>query len=241
MVAWPNGCRVAVSLSFDDARPSQIEKGVPVLDAHGVRGTFYVSPHRLDAQLDAWRAAVATGHEIGNHTVTHPCSGNFRFGRRGLEDMTLAEMNAELLEANARIGAALGIAPSSFAYPCGQTFVGRGAQHASYVPLVAQHFLAGRGFREEHINDPDFCDLAKLAGTEGDGLSFDGYVAVLERAARRSGWVIFAMHEVGSHGAQTARSDALAALCAWCRDPANGVWIDTVSCIAAALRDTRGW
>ncbi|HXW78607.1 MAG TPA: hypothetical protein VEJ84_03865, partial [Acidimicrobiales bacterium] len=38
------GRRFAVSLSFDDARPSQLEVAVPILDRAGARATFYVLP-----------------------------------------------------------------------------------------------------------------------------------------------------------------------------------------------------
>ena len=46
----------------------------------------------------------------------------------------------------------------SFAYPCYQPFVGRGATRQSDVPVVLQHCVAGRG-RGEQSNDPRYCDL----------------------------------------------------------------------------------
>ena len=36
---WPDGARAAVSLTFDDARPSQVDVGLPVFDRHGVKVT----------------------------------------------------------------------------------------------------------------------------------------------------------------------------------------------------------
>ena len=41
---WPEGKKMALSLSFDDARFSQVDKGIPLLNSYGVTGTFYVSP-----------------------------------------------------------------------------------------------------------------------------------------------------------------------------------------------------
>ncbi|MGH9279687.1 MAG: polysaccharide deacetylase family protein, partial [Acidimicrobiales bacterium] len=67
-----------------------MEHAVPVLDAHGVRATFYVLPARVRRRVGDWRAVAAGGHEIGCHTSTHPCSGNFDFSRHNpLEDYTL--------------------------------------------------------------------------------------------------------------------------------------------------------
>src|ERR1700680_1087128 len=65
---WPEGKRVAVSLSFDDARTSQIDVGVALLDRFGVKATFYVNPPRMQSRLDGWKKVARSGHEIGSHT-----------------------------------------------------------------------------------------------------------------------------------------------------------------------------
>jgi len=77
MINWPNGSRAALSLSFDDARFSQVQCGLPTLAKVGVRASFYVTISYMNQRLDAWKQAVRDGHEIGNHTMTHPCSGNY--------------------------------------------------------------------------------------------------------------------------------------------------------------------
>ena len=77
---WPEGTEAAVSLTFDDGMRSQRELGVPLLNRYEVRGTFYLNPRDDYAtMLDGWRDAVAAGHELGNHTISHPCSKNFPF------------------------------------------------------------------------------------------------------------------------------------------------------------------
>jgi peptidoglycan/xylan/chitin deacetylase (PgdA/CDA1 family) len=135
---WPEGKHAAISLTFDDARVSQIDHGLPILDEYNAKATFYVSIRSLGERLDAWKRVVANGHEIGNHSLTHPCSGNFPFARkRALEDYTLYMMRNELKEASNTIEQLIGIRPVSFAYPCGQKFVGRGRNVKSYVSLSA--------------------------------------------------------------------------------------------------------
>jgi hypothetical protein len=229
---WPHGKRCAVSLTFDDARLSQPEVGIPILNTHGVRATFYVSFGSLEMRLPQWRQAVAAGHEIGNHTVTHPCSGNFAFvGSNPLEDYTLERMDAELAEANARIEALLGVTPATFAYPCGQKQVGRGVGAGSYVPLIARRFVAGRGFMDEDANDPSWCDLAQLMAVPSDGLSIDEALDWVRRAEAEQAWLVFAGHEIGAGGRQTTLADTLDAVCAYSQDPAHGIWIDTVEAI----------
>jgi len=237
---WPPGKRAAVSLTFDDARPSQVDRGLAVLGTHGARATFYVSPRRVEERLDGWRRAVAAGHEIGNHTMTHPCSGNFAFSRcNALEDYTLERMERELLDASDAVRRLLGVRPETFAYPCGQTFVGRGEAVRSYVPLVARHFLAGRAAFSETHNDPTFCDLAQTTGVEADGRSFEELRAAMDRAAEEGGWLILFGHEVGDGGRQTTRTDSLDDLCRYATAPASGLWLDTVAAVARHVAEAR--
>jgi len=238
--AWPNGKRGALSLSFDDARLTQIDRGIPLLDAHGAKATFYVSLGAMDKRLDGWRHAVANGHEIGNHTVNHPCSCNFGFSKDlYLEAYSLERMEEELTQANDAIHERVGARPTTFAFPCGQKFVGRGEGVQSYVPLVARHFLAGRGFRDEAGNDPAMCDLAQLYGVDADCQTFEQLKPWIDTALRDGRWLIFASHEVGDMKRQTMLAETLEQICRFAADPGNGLWLDTVANIGVYVRDKR--
>ena len=237
---WPEGKQAAVSLTFDDARPSQVDAGLPILDAHGVKGAFYVSIDNMRARRDDWLAAIAQGHEIGNHSLTHPCSINFAFTRHNaLEDFTLDKMEAELLEANRIIEKELGVSPVTFAYPCGETFVGRGEDVRSYVPLVARHFLVGRsGFNETH-NAPIWCDLAQVFGMDIDDRDFEYLRSLADAARDEGGWLVLLGHNVGTGGNHTIRAEALDALCRYLRDSDSGIWVDTVAAIGGYIEKAR--
>ena len=238
---WPDGKRAAISLTFDDARVSQVDRGLPILDAHGVKATFFVSPSNLKERLAAWRKAAAAGQEIGNHSLTHPCSGNFSFAQSNpLEDYTLERMEQELVGANGEIEGLVGVRPTSFAYPCGQTFVGRGENTSSYVPLVARLFVAGRSAFDEIHNDPSFCDLAQLTGLDADCAGFDELMALVDRAAADGAWLVLFGHDVGDGGRQTVRADALDALCRHAQGRDSGLWMDTVTAIGRYVLRTRG-
>jgi len=237
---WPEGKRAAISLTFDDARISQVDNGLPILDEYGAKATFYVSIHRLEERPDAWKRATANGHEIGNHSLTHPCSGNFPFARKtALEDYTLYMMRNEMKEAGNIIEQVTGVRPVSFAYPCGQKFVGRGRNVKSYVPLVAEEFLSGRGWMDEWANDPTFCDMAQLMGVELDGKDFEQLKELIDRTRENGGWLIFCGHEIGKQGRQTTRSSTLKTICEYAQDPANGLWLDTVQTVARYISKQR--
>ena len=47
----------AMSLSFDDGRDSQVDRGTALLDRYGVKATFYVTPPAVERRLDGWKRA----------------------------------------------------------------------------------------------------------------------------------------------------------------------------------------
>ncbi len=235
----PNGARVAVSLTFDDSRDSQLDVAVPILDAFGVHATFFVLPESVSRRRSDWRAVVRSGHEVGNHTVSHPCSANFGFSRRNaLEDYSLHRMEGEIDEASERIERLLGVRPETFAYPCGQSFVGRGQGRTSYVPVVARRFVAARGYGSETSNDPRRCDFAHLEAFVIDGLDPDELLGLVDHAGATDRWVIMAGHDVGEDGEQTVLIDSLEALCHRITRP--DVWGAPVAAVARHLRRARG-
>ncbi len=237
---WPNGKQIALTLSFDDGRPSQVDVGTPLLDQYGVKGTFVVVPSSVEMRLDKWKKAALNGHEIGNHTLQHPCSGNFPWSReKALENYTLDKMRAELIESNRQVESLLGIKSTVFAYPCGATFIGRGVNTKSYVPLIAELFVAGRGWLDEGPNDPTFCDLAQLTGMEMDGKDFDQILPLLDNARKTGAWLVLAGHEVGDSGAQTTRVEMLKKLIEYAQDPANGIWLAPMGEIANYVQGQR--
>jgi peptidoglycan/xylan/chitin deacetylase (PgdA/CDA1 family) len=70
-----HGGRTVVSLTFDDGWADQYTNARSILDAHGMKATFYVSSKGIGtlgllswAQLEALHA---DGHEIGGHALDH--------------------------------------------------------------------------------------------------------------------------------------------------------------------------
>src|SRR5205809_1214295 len=69
-----------VSFTFDDVPATACAVGAPILERHGVRGTFYVcgggcgapSPCGVLASVGQLRQLWMQGHEIGCHTYSHP-------------------------------------------------------------------------------------------------------------------------------------------------------------------------
>jgi hypothetical protein len=190
----------AVSLTFDDGRPSQLQKAIPAMERRGLRGTFYLGPKGDDfrERLEPWVEVARNGHEIGNHSLSHACSNNLLGGTGGLEDRTLGEMDADIAGAQERLAE---IAPHqknwTFAYPCYQTHVGRGADRKSYVPVVAKHCISGRAGGEYGFgNWPSLVDLACAQALATDRMSGFEMLGLVEGLATQGQWVILVFHDI---------------------------------------------
>jgi peptidoglycan/xylan/chitin deacetylase (PgdA/CDA1 family) len=232
---------MAISLSFDDARESQVLIGTNLFNQFGVKATFYVVPSSVKKQLAGWKDAVKSGHEIGNHSLTHPCTGNFGWSRKNaLEDLSLEKMKYELTECNKQIKDLLQVDSKVFAYPCGQKFVGRGVDTKSYVPIVAALFQSGRGWMDEAPNDPMHCNFSQLTCIEIDGKTFEQLVPIINDAKKNGLWLVFGGHEINVEGNQTTRVETLKKLMEYVNDPANGVWIQPVGAVSKYIKDQRG-
>jgi hypothetical protein len=231
---WPDGSSAALSLSFDDARPSQLSRGLDVLERLDVRATFFVLPAIVRRDRKGWRAIVERGHEVGNHSLRHPCTGSLRSSPKGaLEQLTVAEIEADLEEANRKLEDLLGATPRVFAYPCGQTFVGRGMGTRSYVPVVARKFLVGRTFNDRWANAPLRCDLAQVAAINSDATPIEGLRPYLDAALLEGSWVVLGGHEIDDVGREATMPATLEAVVAWCRS--EGVRIGTVGAIGSTV------
>ena len=238
---WPDGCLGAVSISFDDGRPSQLERAVPVLDEKGLRATFYL-PMRGENWREGyapWVDVAANGHEIGNHTKSHTCSRNFSFRKdgTGLEEMTLEEIEADILEAEDMLRE---LVPSqterTFCYPCYQTFVGEGATRQSYVPIVAKHFVAARSTGEVGwFNNPLKIDLHCLNCASYGHLSGIELIGQVERAFQKRQWIILTYH--GIDAGKPAQE--FVEMCNHLAERQGRIWTAPVVDVARHVRDFR--
>ena len=239
---WPNGAKMALSLTFDDGRSSQDTEGVPVLDSFGVKVTFYAQPENLLEELELWKKAATSGHEFGNHTIGHPCTGNFAWVRYDdvvLESYDLDRMRTEVLQANDEIEELLGVRPVSFAYPCGQPYVGRGINTKSYVPLIAELFQTGRRWLDETSNAPDHFDPAQVMAMRMDGEDFNTIRRLIERTKRSETWLVLAGHSIGDSTRWGTDLGMLRELLAYVQEPDNGVWIAPVSEVASFIANEQ--
>lgn len=64
--------RPALALTFDDGPSESTPALLEILAGHGVRATFFMCGNNVRRCPDVARQVQAAGHEIGNHTESHP-------------------------------------------------------------------------------------------------------------------------------------------------------------------------
>ena len=65
-----------VALTFDDGpSPPNTERLLEVLAKHDVKATFFMIGNRIERHPETARRVIAEGHQVGNHSYSHPLLG----------------------------------------------------------------------------------------------------------------------------------------------------------------------
>jgi len=64
--------RAALALTFDDGPSESTPALLEILSEHGIRATFFMCGRNVRRLPKVAREVLSAGHEIGNHTDTHP-------------------------------------------------------------------------------------------------------------------------------------------------------------------------
>jgi peptidoglycan/xylan/chitin deacetylase (PgdA/CDA1 family) len=192
-----------VSFTFDDVAESGARNGAAVLEARGLRGTFFVASGLIGreengkpilSEADVMRLA-AHGHEIGCHTHAHA---------------SVAALDADALLTDLRRNAARlaalvpGVSLENFAYPFG--LVSPAAK-----PLLAKRFATARSVMKG-VN-AGRVDAMMLRGVDLiDHLETPASVeSWVSAAVEQTGWLIFILHDVDEAPTQFGCRPALLA------------------------------
>jgi peptidoglycan/xylan/chitin deacetylase (PgdA/CDA1 family) len=217
---WPGGAKAAVSLTYDDGLNSQIANAVPALKAAGFKATFFLTKDNIGASLGDWIGVARAGHEIGNHTISHPC-GLQAYSPTSFARDELIPMQQWLDLNFGRSGKRL------YAYPCSVTDLGPGRPNAQLVRYEA--LLRSIGFRAARDCDGDSPNsvahaLAHPYRLRAAAVTYetdDPAVAVdyVRQAMSAGAWAILVFHEVlparGGDGDASIRTHA--AILDWLR------------------------
>jgi peptidoglycan/xylan/chitin deacetylase (PgdA/CDA1 family) len=177
-----------VSFTFDDLPKSAVINGADLLEAHGARGTFYVSGALVGVGTAYWPAGDAAdvlslhrrGHEIGCHTFSH---------QRAC-DLGVSSLANEIMRNRGYFRALdASIEAQTFAYPYGYGSFARKHQ-------LRDQFQTCRGI-VPGVNcgdvDLQFLRAMPLIDRQTDRV---GIERAFDQAETNNGWLIFYGHDV---------------------------------------------
>lgn len=96
-----------VALTFDDGPGEWTEPILDLLAGAGARGTFFVIGDAIRGNERILRRMHAEGHEVGNHTMTHP----------RLDEVSRRIVRREIRRGNRAVESVIGVPPTVFRPP----------------------------------------------------------------------------------------------------------------------------
>ncbi len=106
--------RRSIALTFDDGPSEGTNQLLEILNRHQTPATFFVCGMNVERLPATTRATAAAGHEIGNHSYSHPA----------LYLRSPRFIASELSAAQSVIAGAIGTAPTLFRAPFGARWFG---------------------------------------------------------------------------------------------------------------------
>ena len=203
---WPGDAHGAVSVSYDDALPCHYEVVAPAWEAHGLRVTFYTPINSLMNDPEAWRDVSAAGHELGNHSIFHPCrkkpGNDWLADEYDLKTYTARRWSDEMRLASSILSSLDGKSERSFGNTCCNTEIGEGETLQSLDPLIDELFVAGRGAFIDQAVDPSTANFSALGHYGGDNRDLSRLQGEIDTAVASGSWIIYMIHGVGegTHG-----------------------------------------
>jgi len=194
-----NGKKCAVVLTYDDALNEHLDNVVPLLDSLELHATFYVPPSfpGFYTRMDEWKIVAQKGHELGNHTLFHPCIGSGA-GREwapqeyNLNDYSLKRIRDEMVLANSILKFLDGKEQRTFAYPCGDMT----AEGISYKEIAQELFIGARGVSGGIVKSTDI-DIYNVNCYMVNGESSTQLIELVKKSLDEGGLMVFLFHGVG--------------------------------------------
>jgi sialate O-acetylesterase len=197
------GKKCAVVLTYDDALNVHLDNAIPVLDSLQFKGTFYLSGafDGCKKRLRDWRRAAQNGHELGNHTLFHPCDGS-KSGRswltteRDMSKYSVQRMTDEIKATNILLEAIDGKKQRTFAYTCGDMTI----DGKNFMDSLHNDFVAARAVRHE-MHPLGEVDLYNVDCYAINGEMGAQMIDLVKKSMESGKLLVFLFHGVGGeHG-----------------------------------------
>ena len=222
-----NRKRAAVVLTYDDALNVHLDNAIPLLDSLGLKATFYLSSYSpgCRTRLNDWRKAAMTGHELGNHTLFHPCVGNSSGREWVIADYDMSKYSVRRMVDETRMNnvfleALDGKTQRTFAYTCGDMKVG----DSFFINHLKNDFIAARAVRHQmrSIREIDLYNVDCYAINGDTGAQM---IELVKSAIQKGSLLVFLFHGVGGEHALNVSLPAHRELLRFLKEQEKQIWI----------------
>jgi peptidoglycan/xylan/chitin deacetylase (PgdA/CDA1 family) len=186
--------------------------------------------------MEEWRAAAREGHELGNHSLTHPCDATLPGNSwvdpdRDLSKYSIPRTQDEIRVTNVLLKAIDGKTVRTFASPCGEFKI----HDSSYYFGLRKEFAGARGVNP-HMEtlgkiDPDNIGAFGMNGQTGEQM-----IALVKQAQETHTLLVFLFHGVGGGHNINVSLSAHSQLVHYLKDHEDQIWIAPMVDVANYIR-----
>jgi len=235
-----NGKKCAVVLTYDDAINEHLDNAIPVLDSLGLKATFYITAfsQSMQTRMNDWKKLATRGHELGNHTLYHPCIGGK--GREwvkpeyDMNNYTTKRMVDETRMTNLFLQALDGKTKRTFAFTCGDMKIG----DSSFIYAMKDDFVAARAVRAQmhKINEIDLLnvDCYMVNGETGTQM-----IEWVKKAAETNSLLVILFHGVGGGNALNVSISAHREFLQYLKKNEKDIWIAPMLAAAEYIKTSQ--
>ncbi len=236
------GKKCAVVLTYDDALTVHLDNAIPKLDEEGLKATFYINgffPGSME-HIEDWRRAAARGHELGNHTLYHPCDGT-KPGRdwiqpgQDLSEYTLSQLIKEIRMTSVFLEAVDGQQERTFAYTCGDMDL----NGYPFMKDLEGDFVAARSVSRgmKTVTEHDLYDVDSYSV---EGHTAEEMISWVEQAREENKLIVFLFHGVGGGHGLNVELEEHHKLIDYLSAHQDDIWVDTMLEVAKYIKEKQG-
>ena len=237
-----NGKKCAVVLTYDDALNIHLDKVIPMLNSYNFKGTFYLigSSTVVSGRTAEWSKAAKQGHELGNHTLKHPCDGTspgreFVTPETDLSRYSVAKAVNEIKATNSLLKAIDGKDERTFAYPCGDLTI----HDTLYYNYVKNDFVAARGVSSGFLKIKEV-NLSDINAFFESGTTAAQMIVQIEEAEKSGSFIVFLFHGVGGEHPLNIDLQEHRKLLDYLKNREKDIWVATMLDVAKYIKKGQG-
>ncbi|MTI41547.1 polysaccharide deacetylase family protein [Fulvivirga lutimaris] len=211
-LTWPNGAKAAICLTYDDGLSNHVNTVGPMLKKYNFKATFYptLASSSIYDEMDKWKLLAQDGHELGNHTLYHPCQKSkpgmgWLKDYQDLDQYSIEQLLEEIQLANSFLSALDGKKNRTFAYPCAHYYAGG----VNYKDSINEYASAARGSSEDQelVKSPTEIDIYNVPSWAPNNHKADDLIAYIEKVIENNSFSTFTFHGIGAEDMIVSKED----------------------------------